>query len=169
MPRIKVFIFVLALALLSEGVLAGEFPKRKAGLWEITTVLEGDTVGQRIKQCIDETTDEKMARLARKMNERPGVECVKDERKKLDGRYVTETDCTFRGVRVRTQGILEGDFDSAYSGWTIMRYEPAIKGVSEQKMNITARWQGACSAWQKAGDMEMPDGSVMNIDDALKL
>ncbi len=168
MRRIKGLVFVLALVLLAEGVFAAEFPKRKAGLWEITTVLEGDTVGQRIKQCIDDTTDEKMAKLARKMNKRPGVECVKDERKKLAGRYITETDCTFRGVRVRTQGILEGNFDSTYSGWTVMRYEPAIKGVSEQKMNITASWQGACNAWQKPGDMEMPDGSIMNIDDVLK-
>lgn len=145
-----------------------EFPQRKAGMWQIATVLKGDTVGQLIKQCIDGTTDEKMARLARMMNERPGTVCVKNERKKDQARYLTETDCTFRGIRIRTQGVLEGDFDKAYSGWTIMRYEPAIKGMSEQHMNIEAEWMGACKPWQKAGDMEMPDGSVMNIDDVLK-
>ena len=160
--------WLLIVILLFPTMALAEFPQRKSGLWQIESSIEGHSASQVMKQCIDVRTDEKMAKLARQMNKRPGVDCIKDERRKEGESYVTESDCSSQGVRVRSISVLSGDFDSQYSGFTKTRYDPPVRGTSKIKVNIEAVWLGECQSWQKPGDMQMPDGSVSNVDEMLK-
>ena len=159
--------WLLIALLLFSSTASAEFPQRKSGLWQVESSIEGHSGSQVIKQCIDATTDEKMAKLARRMNKRPGIDCIKDERRKEGEQYITETDCSSQGVRIRSMTVLSGDFDNKYTGYTKTRYNPAVRGTSNIKVNIEAVWLGKCESWQKPGDMQMPDGSVSNVDELL--
>ena len=49
----------------------------------------------------------------------------------------------------------------------LIRYDPPQHGMKEMKMSQDARWLGACKAGQKPGDVMMPGGPKMNMNDAM--
>ncbi len=156
--------FVICLCLLIPiSVIAEEFPKRKPGLWEIQTLIEGETEGKTMKQCIDTTSDAKLAKMEKEMAAKKGRTCTKNAFRKEGKRFVRESDCTSDGMRIISKTTFSGDFSSQYTAETTTKFGDAIKGMAEQNAMMTARWVGPCEADQKPGDVIMSDGLKMNI------
>ena len=161
MKRIVVLLLGL---LMSVSTVAEEFPKRKSGLWEIQTSMMGQAPGQTMKQCVDAASDAKMMQMGQDTNAKMGASCAKNDFRKEGGNFISESDCTIGGMRIVSRTVFSGDFNSEYSGETTASFDPALVGMTEQKMTITARWVGACEADQKPGDIIMPGGVKINID-----
>lgn len=148
--------------LVSLSAFAEEFPKRKPGLWQIQTAIEGLPVKQTMKHCIDAASDAKMAQMGQGLQ--AGADCTRNETRKEGDNFVAESECTSGGIKMISKTIFSGDFSSQYSGNTIIKYEPAMMGMPEQKMSLTAKWTGPCEPGQEPGDIIMPDGTKMNIN-----
>jgi hypothetical protein len=155
---------VICLCLLIPiSVIADEFPKRKPGLWEIQTLVEGQTEGTTTRQCIDKESDAKLVRMQKEMDAKKRRTCTKNEFRKEDKRFVHESDCTMDGVRVISKTVFSGDFNSKYSAEITTKFGDADKGLTGQNAVMNARWLGPCEPDQKPGDVIISDSLKMNI------
>jgi len=154
----------LAAALLAGGVLAADTPKRKSGLWEINSQMEGMPSMGAMQQCIDQNTDDLMQQRAKKEKPDCSVMDVKPQGNKVTMHSV----CKFEGTTATTDAVFIGAFDSAYKGDMKTRYNPPMHGVTESKMTMEAKWIGPCKRGQKPGDVIMPNMKGMNINEMMK-
>ena len=155
----KIILAASALLFAALPASADQLPNRKAGLWEIRVSTEGSPE-QVIKQCVDETTDAKLQEMGSKL----GEACAKNETKKTGSGFSLESDCQFGGSRIQSKGTVTGDFSSSYSMEMSSSYEPALMGVKDGKTKIAGKHVGACAADQKPGDVIMPGGQKMNVN-----
>lgn len=154
----------LAAAALAGGALAADTPKRKSGLWEINTQMEGMPSIGAMQQCIDQNTDDLMQQRAKK--EKP--DCSVMDVKPQGNKVTLHSVCKFEGTTATTDAVFIGAFDSAYKGDMKTRYNPPMHGVSESKMTMEARWLGPCKPGQKPGDVVMPNMKNMNTNEMMK-
>lgn len=154
----------LAAVSLAGGALAADTPKRKSGLWEINTQMEGMPSMGAIQQCIDQNTDNLMQQSAKKENPDCSVMDVKPQGNK----FTMHSVCKFESTTATTDAVFTGAFDSAYKGDMKTRYNPPMHGVSESKMSMEAKWLGPCKPGQKPGDVIMPNMKGMNINEMMK-
>lgn len=155
--RLTLGLIALALA---GSALSADMPKRKAGLWEISTHMEGMPSMGAIQQCIDQNTDNMLQQQAQKESS-----CSVMEIKPQGNRIVVHSVCKMDGTTATTDGVFTGSFDSSYKSEMKIRYSPPMHGMSEAKMSQEARWLGACKPGQKPGDIVMPNMGGMNMND----
>ena len=146
------------------AAVAAEMPKRKAGLWEINTRMEGMPGMGPMQQCIDQTTDDLMQQRAKKDKPDCSVMDIKPQGNKVTIHSV----CKMDGTTATTDATFVGAFDSSYKGDMNTRFSPPMHGMSESKMTIEAKWLGACKAGQKPGDVIMPNMHGMNMNEMMK-
>lgn len=154
----------LAAASLAGGALAADTPKRKSGLWEINTQMEGMPSMGAMQQCIDQNTDNLMQQSAKKEK----IDCSVMDVKPQGNKVTMHSVCKFEGTTATTDAVFIGAFDSAYKGDMKTRYNPPMHGVSESKMTMEARWLGPCKPGQKPGDVIMPNMKGMNMNEMMK-
>ena len=155
---------LLVCVALAGTALAADMPKRKSGLWEINTRMEGMPGMGPMQQCIDQNTDDLMQQRAKKEKVNCSVLDIKPQ-----GNTVTiHSVCKMEGSTVTTDAAFVGAFDAAYKGDMHMRFSPPMHGMSESKMSIDAKWLGACKPGQKPGDVIMPTMNGININELMK-
>ncbi|MHB9103203.1 MAG: DUF3617 domain-containing protein [Sulfuricella sp.] len=161
---LSLLLLALAAASLAGGALAADTPKRKTGLWEIKSQMEGMPSMGAMQQCIDQNTDDLMQQRAKKEKPDCSVMDVKSQGSKVTMHSV----CKFEGTTATTDAVFVGAFDSAYKGDMKTRYNPPMHGISESKMTMEAKWLGPCKPGQKPGDVIMPNMKNMNINEMMK-
>lgn len=160
----KYFLLSAAFILLSVNICtAQEFPKRKPGLWEVTVASENRQHSTR--QCIDEATDAELQQMGTQM----GQMCTKQEAHREGDTWLSEAECNMAGSRIHSKTTFKGDFSSNYQGDVTATYDPPLMGKREGKTKISAKWIGPCAADQKPGDMILPDGTKMNLNNLGKM
>ena len=157
-------LLALAAASLAGSALAGDAPKRKAGLWEIDSRMEGMPSMGAMQQCIDQKTDDLLQQRAKK--EKP--DCSVMDIKPQGNKVTMHSVCKFEGTTATTDAEFAGAFDSAYKGFINTRFNPPMHGMSESKMTLEAKWLGPCKPGQKPGDVVMPNMKNMNINEMMK-
>jgi len=160
----SLLVFTLASASLTGAALAGDMPKRKAGLWEINMRMEGVQGMGPIQQCIDQNTDNLMQQQAKKGE----MKCSVMDVKTLSNKVTIHSVCLIEGSTATTDGLFEGAFDSSYKGTMKTRFNPPMHGRSESNMTHEARWLGPCKPGQKPGDVIMPNMGGVNINEMMK-
>lgn len=159
---------VVALAVLVTPAEALDLPKRKSGLWEITTSREGApkaAMGGSMQMCIDEKTDD----LSRQLGENTSREmCAKRDIRMEGGRIVADSICKFGETTATSHSVISGRFDNTYDVDIHTTYEPPLMGMKTSNTTIKARWTGPCKAGQRPGDMVLPNGMTINVFDAEK-
>lgn len=148
----QLFASALSLALLAAytcSVNAAEPPKRKAGLWEIRTQMEGMPMTSSMQMCIDKNTDD----LLKQERHEKKPECSTMDFKSSGNRISLHAVCKIDKSTVTMDGTYTGSFDSSYKSSMTMKYNPPIEGMSTMKMNQEAKWLGACKPGQKPGDV----------------
>lgn len=152
---------------------AEDLPKRKAGLWEISTQFNGrpSPVGA-IQNCVDERTDNIIQQGVGEI----GPKCEQRSWRKDGDGYVFSSVCKAGETKVSTNGRFTGSFDSSYKGEIHTAYEPPMHGLSKSDMVLTAKWLGPCKPGQKAGDVTMPNmqnipgmPKSINMEDLMKM
>ena len=145
-----------------------EMPTRKPGLWEISMSTVGVPSGGKyeMKQCIDESTDAKLLKGGMDMASQMGMQCTKnDMHKDSDQKYSGDSECSFNGVQTKTTTVFSGDFDKAYTGEIKTSYTPAMMGITSSVTTLQAKHAGKCPKDMKPGDMLLPGGMKMNVND----
>jgi len=157
-------VFGFLAAALAGSALAADMPKRKSGLWEISTQMDGVPNMGAMQQCIDQNTDDLMQQRAKK--DKP--DCSVMDIKQQGNKVTIHSVCKIQGTTATTDAAFVGTFDSAYKGDMLTRFAPPMHGMSESKMSIDAKWLGACKPGQKPGDVVMPNMGGMNMNDMMK-
>lgn len=152
---------LLVCMLLPLAADAADLPKRKSGQWEISTAQTGGPPGPVAQMCIDEKSDDLTRQLAA-----GAVTCSKQEIRREGNRYVAESVCKIGESTATTRTVISGDFESTYQADIEAKYSPPLMGMSEGRSTVAARWLGPCRAGQRAGDITMPNGTVINVYDA---
>ena len=152
---------LLLLASLPLAANAVDLPKRKSGLWEISTAQTGGPAGPIAQMCIDEKTDDLTRQLAV-----GAASCSKQDIRREGDRYVAESICRIGDSTATTRTVIAGNFTSTYQADIEAKYSPPLMGMSEGRSTVNARWLGPCREGQRAGDIKMPNGTVINLFDA---
>lgn len=162
---------LIALALLCSAAPALaepiQLPIRKAGLWEVTMQITGvsktATPAMVTQQCTDENVDRQMNKMSS-----DAMTCSKQDMVKTGSSYVFDSVCTVGDATVTSHAEASGDFNAAYSVKTTAKSTGG--GLPPEMVTvIQAKWLSACKADQKPGDMVMPGGMKMNINDMQKM
>ncbi|MDM0046903.1 DUF3617 family protein [Variovorax dokdonensis] len=154
-----------ALAMLCLGAWhtasAMDYPPRKPGLWEMS--IEGARGREHVvQQCIDARTDA----MLREMGEQRGdAKCTKKDVRKEGAKIVIDSVCQMGKTTATSHAEISGDFGTDYRMETQTTYSPPLRGRAEGKAVIHAKWSGPCKADQKPGDMIMPGGMKINVQD----
>lgn len=150
------------LAFANLSVAAVELPKRKPGLWEVTTQMDGVPNMGPLQQCVDQNSDELMLQNARKKN------CRVIDLKPSGDRVTVRAICTMDGSTATTDGVIEGAFDSLYRARLKTRFSPPWRGRSESNVTHEGRWLGSCKPGQKPGAMIMPSIGGVDLNQIMK-
>ena len=150
----------MVIAGVAATALASDLPKRKPGLWEINTTMEGAPSMGPMQQCIDQNTDNLMQQQAKQGKSECSVMDVKPSGSKV----TIHTVCKMDGTTVTTDGVFEGSFETSYRGTMKSRFNPPMQGMSESNMTQEARWVGPCKPGQKPGDVVMPNMGGMDVN-----
>jgi hypothetical protein len=163
--------FLRVFALVTVGISsagAQEFPIRRAGLWEVTINREG-VPPQVMQQCTDAKTD----RLMTAYGSGIGAElCSKQEMRKVGATLVIDATCKIGPMTAISQSVVSGDFNSNYTVTVTSKVQgvpAAAAALAGGATTIRARWVGACKPGQRPGDIVMPGGKTMNIDELKKM
>lgn len=155
------------LALLATAAVdAFEPPKRRSGLWEMTTSsLAGKGGAMSMQVCVDEKTDslafEKGVSMAKQ-------HCSRNDFRHDGDRLVVDSVCKFGDTTATTTTVFTGKFDSGYRADSKVIYDPPMRGLKEATNVIDARWTGPCKPGQKPGDVVMPGLGTVNMHDVMK-
>lgn len=136
--------------------------ERKPGLWEVSVLNSGQPNELRLKQCSDSSTDAQMMQMS---NAQMG-DCRSLKMLKTTTGYEFASECTFRTSTIKTRGTLKGDFNSQYTGDVLTSMEPPLFGQAQSSSKISARWAGPCPSGLNPGDIQMPDGSKVDMKQA---
>jgi Protein of unknown function (DUF3617) len=153
MRRIGAALFLLVIG--AVPAFAAELPNRKAGLWEITT--DAGSQAMKIQQCIDAATDHAMQARG---GAAPQGDCSKRDVQKSGNTTTIDSVCTFGGKTRTSHVVITGSFDSEYTMTVTGQAEGQPAG---RTVTLSAKWLGPCAADQRPGDMIMPNGMKMNI------
>ena len=132
---------------------AADLPKRKAGLWELHTHMEGLLDLGTMQQCVDEHTDI----FTQQDFQEEIADCKTVDVQTTNNKTVIRTECTLEDTAVHSEAVFEGSFDTAYKATITTRYNPPLQGMSTMVMIQEARWLGPCKPGQKPGNLVMPD------------
>ena len=157
----RTVVIAMIVAALPVAALAADLPKRKSGLWEITTSEPGGPPGPVAQRCIDQKLDDMTRQLAA-----GALACTKQELRRDGDRYISDSVCKIGDSTATTQAVISGNFESTYQAEIQAKYSPPLMGMSEGRSVMNAKWLGPCRAGQRPGDIVMPGGSTINIYDA---
>lgn len=159
--------FLSLLAFAAGAVQAADaMPKRKSGLWEMKTRMEGMPSPGPMQMCVDRSTDDLI-------QERAGAlkpDCSVMDVRNGGGRMTIHSVCRHESSTITTDAVITGDFESTYRNEMKVSYSPPQHGMSEMRMVQDARWLGPCKAGQKAGDVIVPGmpGGKINMQEMMK-
>ncbi len=168
MRLIALTLSLASVTCVSTLAVADSLPTRKPGLWEISisTATADSSNPITMKQCTDEAADAKLMQAGNDIQGQSA--CSKNEIVKTDSGYRISSLCTHAGSSVSSEGTFTGDFSSEYTGDITTTFEPPVFGQKSSKTTINAKWLGVCSDDMKPGDMLLPNGMKMNVDQAAK-
>ncbi len=157
--------FALAGPLAAVGARAdADFPKRRAGLWEVRGVSAQASGLPPTRFCVGEATDSPTAHLDRSVGERGA--CSLGAFRRAGTAWLAESVCRETRTTVTSRAIASGDFESEYRIDTVVTYDPPLAGVRrEDKEAIVARHLGPCANGQKPGDVVIPGMGTLNMVD----
>jgi hypothetical protein len=155
----------LVLAAVALPVLAQDYPKLKAGLWEMErTASEPTSHPNKTSMCLDDSVQKQMFEMG--AGAMKGM-CSKHDFKLSGSRATGDFICDMGGSKMHSKSTMVLDGNSAYRTEIDTTYDPPFMGRSQSKMVITARNVGPCKPGQRPGDLIMPNGQTMNMRDVM--
>ncbi|WP_225782547.1 DUF3617 family protein [Xenophilus sp. Marseille-Q4582] len=161
-----------ALGAAGAAVLAGPgFPPRKPGLWEMRSVQKaGAKEAMTVQQCADSATDKALQEYGLAQPQMNRKFC-KEEMRNEAGKMLVHTEtCRQSGTTMTRRIVISGDFNVAYRVESHTVYDPKPRTPPpDEDLVADMRWLGACPAGMKPGDMMLPGGMKVNVQDMTRM
>jgi len=154
---------VMLLLAAATGARAEDYPKLKAGLWEVssrTSVQAKDEPPLRSTMCLDDATAREMYRASQGMM--AGM-CSRFEVKQSGNRFLSEAECKFGDSTMVARSTMTLAGDASYRIEGNSTYDPPFMGMKESSTVVEARHAGACKPGLKPGDIATAAGQTINI------
>jgi hypothetical protein len=159
----------IAMGLLFASVafpaLAQDYPKLKAGLWEMERSGNAPAdASSRTTMCLDASVQREMFDMA--FGAMNGM-CSKHDFRRSGNRMTGDFVCTMGGSTMHSKSTMVLDGDHAYRTEVDTTYDPPFMGHARTSMTMSARNVGPCKPGQRPGDMIMPNGQTLNMRDVI--
>lgn len=162
---VRILVAAPMLALPALPAAAQDFPKLKAGLWEMAT---SSTRAPGVKAistlCLDASLQKDMVKMSTGMM--AGM-CSKTELKAVGSTFVGEAVCNFNGSTMKSKSVMTLKGDTSYRTEAHATFDPPFAGQSQSDTVIEGRHLGACKPGQQPGDLTTPTGQTINIRNVL--
>lgn len=145
---------------------ATTLPTRKAGLWELKTVMDEGRgpFDQTFKMCVDERMEQNTAAASAVDHK---TNCTKYEVKSADGMTTAEGDCLYNGRQVVSHTEMKGDFKSAFEiKISSTTSDPTAKEQSvviKRSITQAGNYLGDSCGDLKPGEAMGPDGNKIAV------
>lgn len=153
------------LAALAVPAAAEDYPKLKAGLWEMDRSSDrAPNQPNRTTMCLDDSVQRQMLDMGAGAMQNM---CSKHEFKFSGNRGTGDFICDIGGSRMHSKSVLQLTGNTAYRTEIDTTYDPPFMGQTHTKAVMTARNVGPCKPGQRPGDMVMPNGQTINMRDVM--
>lgn len=155
----------ILIATFAFPALAEDYPKLKAGLWEMERSSDR-AQGQpsRTMMCLDDSVQREMFEMG--AGAMKGM-CSKHDFSFSGNRGTGDFICDIGGSRMHSKSVMLLTGNTAYRTEIDTTYDPPFMGQTQTKTVMTARNTGACKPGQRPGDMIMPNGQTFNMRDVM--
>jgi uncharacterized protein DUF3617 len=154
----------IAHALASES-LAQDFPRLRAGLWEMQRSADRATAQpNRMTICLDDTVQKQMFDMG---NGAMAGMCSRHDLRFSGNRGTGDFVCDIAGSRMHSKSTIVLTGNTAYRTEIHTTYDPPFMGQKESTTVLTAQHLGACKTGQRPGDVVMPNGQTLNVRDIM--
>ena len=155
---------VLGIALLAVATAASsaqEFPKLKAGLWEVAMTSKKDAQPPRLTtMCLDDSVQQEMYKMSTGMM--TGM-CSKHDIKIAANKVTTNADCNLGVTTMKSVAVMTLTGNTQYHTEAHATFDPPMNGAKESTTVIDGKHVGACKPGQQPGDMTLPGGQTVNV------
>jgi hypothetical protein len=79
-------------------------------------------------------------------------------------KITTDGACKFGPMQATVHGVVVFQGNTSYRTETHSRFDPPLAGKTDINTSGTGKWIGACGADMQPGDLLMPDGKKMNMN-----
>ncbi len=164
MPLIRVAIGLALLAVASTTP-AQEFPKLKAGLWEVNMTTGKREAPRLTTMCLDDSVQREMYSVSTGMM--AGM-CTKHEIKIAGNKVTTIANCDLGITKMQSQAVMTLGGNTSYHTEARATFDPPLNGAKESTSIIDGKHVGACKPGQQPGDMTLPGGQTVNVRQLMK-
>lgn len=147
------------------GAAEFEFPARKPGQWTIEMETPG-APPMVMQACLDAATDRQMMAAGMSMSE--GM-CSRMDIAEQGGAIVIDATCSMGAMQTTSHSVMSGDFQSAYTVEITSDITGGPPGMPAHSVIVQkATWVGECSGGLAPGDMLMPGGMKVNVQQMME-
>jgi hypothetical protein len=155
-------LLALACGPASAAISEADFPKLKAGQWEMTTQSAG-TVGApptKTTMCTDEALQREVIAMGAGMSRDM---CSKTDVKRDGARVITTAECKIGESNIKSRAVMTVQGDSRYKTEITATYDPPFMNMRDSKTTLEGKYVGACRDGLVPGDFVSANGRKFNI------
>ncbi|MCC7039320.1 MAG: DUF3617 family protein [Burkholderiales bacterium] len=158
-----VWLPLAALALVATPAPAQDYPKLRAGQWDI--VVDRSRTGNgpptmRNTMCTDEAVQRDM--IASGMGVSREI-CTRHDFRREGARYIGVAECNLGESAMTSRSVMTLSGDTAYTIDVVASFNPPFMGMKESRTVISGKYTGPCRGGLVPGDILGPNGQKANI------
>jgi hypothetical protein len=153
----------LAVAALASAAFAQDYPKLKAGQWDVTitqTKAQPGAGPTKSTMCTDDALQKEMITMGVGMSREM---CTKNEFRRDGARWVGNSICKIGESKIVSRSVMTLTNDTAYKTEITATYEPPFMGMKDSQTALEGKWTGPCRDGMVPGDFIGPSGQKFNM------
>ncbi|MCC6197303.1 MAG: DUF3617 family protein [Burkholderiales bacterium] len=154
---------LLLAALAATAAGAQDYPRLKAGQWDMTITTSRAQSGSapvKSTMCTDEALQKELVTMGVGMSREM---CSKNEFRRDGARWIGNAVCKIGESKIASRSVMTPAGDTAYRTEINATYEPPFMGMKESQTTIEGKWTGPCRDGMAVGDFIGPSGQKLNI------
>lgn len=161
--RMRVSLAVLAAATFASAAIAQDYPKLKAGQWELVTSTTKAREGApptKSTLCTDDAVQKEMMTMGAGMSRDM---CTKNETRREGPRIIGSAECKIGESRIVSKSVMTLTGDTGYKTEIHATYDPPFMGMKESATTLEGKYVGPCRDGLVPGDFVGPNGQKFNL------
>ena len=162
-PHLTRALVLAALACAAASASAQDYPKLKAGQWEMTITSPNRPQGSppaKSTMCTDEAVQREMMTAGQGMSREM---CTRNEFKRDGARFVGSSECKIGDSKIVSRSVMTLTGDTAYHTEISASYDPPFMGMKDSKTTLDGKYVGPCTNGLVPGDFIGPNGQKFNV------
>ena len=150
-------------AVFTGAAFAQDYPKLKAGQWELVTTTgrgAGDKTPKKSTMCTDDAIQKEMIAMGAGMSKEM---CTRNEMRREGARIIGNAECRLGDSKIVSRSVMTLTGDTAYRTEISATYEPPFMGMKESQTTLEGKYVGPCRNGLVPGDFVAPNGQKFNV------